>query len=64
MNLCIRKSKAGTGKTTKALDEVAAAQRAGKEVVWIDLNASFCPDYAKSRGVDKFGVFANSKIDA
>ena len=58
------------GKTTLALDLLASAQVEGAECAWIDLESSWDPDYAASRGVDTekvrlfqpyIGTFGKSK---
>lgn len=42
----------GTGKTAIALKTVAQVQKEGKSVLWIDVEASFDPEWAKLLGVD------------
>lgn len=44
--------KESSGKTTTALKVVAAVQKAGKRAVWIDVEHSFDPRWAKTMGVD------------
>lgn len=42
----------GSGKTTEALDFIAEAQKEGDTCFFIDLEHSFSPEWAESRGVD------------
>jgi recombination protein RecA len=48
-----------SGKTTLALQIIAACQKDGKKAAYIDAENAFDPEYAKAMGVDMSSLFLN-----